>query len=34
MFGAGVYLEKHFKLPKHEARGYLSDWMRQYNQGE
>ena len=34
MFGAGVYLEKHFKLPKHEARKYLADWMNQYNQGE
>ena len=34
MFGAGVYLEKHFKLPKHEARGYLADWMKQYNKGE
>ena len=33
MFGAGVYLEKHFELPKHEAREYLSDWMRQYNEG-
>ena len=29
-----VYLEKHFKLPKHEARKYLADWMNQYNQGE
>jgi hypothetical protein len=34
MFGAGVYLEKHFKLPKYEARKYLSDWMNQYNKGE
>jgi len=34
MFGAGVYLEKHFELPKREARGYLADWMKQYNGGE
>jgi len=34
MFGAGVYLEKHFKLPKGKAREYLADWMKQYNQGE
>ena len=34
MFGAGVYLEKHFKLPKDKAREYLADWMKQYNQGE
>jgi len=34
MFGAGVYLQKHFKLPKHEAIMYLSDWMKQYNRGE
>ena len=34
MFGAGAYLEKHFKLPKIEAREYLADWMKQYNQGE
>ena len=33
MFGAGVYLQKHFKLPKHEAIMYLTDWMKQYNQG-
>ena len=33
MFGAGVYLQKHFKLPKDKAIMYLSDWMRQYNQG-
>ena len=33
MFGAGVYLEKHFKLPKGKAREYLADWMKQYNQG-
>jgi len=31
MFGAGVYLEKHFKLPKGKAREYLADWMKQYN---
>ena len=34
MFGAGVYLQKHFKLPKDKAIMYLSDWMRQYNEGE
>ena len=34
MFGAGVYLEKHFKLPKDKARKYLADWMKQYNKGE
>ena len=34
MFGAGVYLEKVFKLPKDKARMYLADWMKQYNQGE
>ena len=34
MFGAGVYLEKHFELPKIEARKYLADWMKQYNKGE
>jgi len=34
MFGAGVYLKNHFKLPKHEARKYLSDWMNQYNKGK
>ena len=34
MFGAGVYLEKHFKLPKDKARMYLADWMKQYNEGE
>lgn len=33
MFGAEVYLEKHFKLPKRKAREYLADWMKQYNQG-
>ena len=30
MFEAGVYLEKHFELPKIEARNYLADWMKQY----
>jgi len=34
MFGAGVYLQKHFKLPKDEAIMYLTDWMKQYNKGE
>ena len=34
MFGAGVYLQKHFKLPKHEAIMYLTDWMKQYKEGE
>ena len=34
MFEAGVYLEKHFELPKIEARKYLADWMKQYNKGE
>ena len=34
MFGAGVYLQKHFKLPKDKAIMYLSDWMRQYNEGD
>ena len=33
MFGAGVYLEKHFELPKDKARKYLADWMSQYNEG-
>ena len=34
MFGARVYLEKHFELPKDKARMYLTDWMKQYNGGE
>ena len=34
MFGAGVYLEKHFELSKDKARMYLTDWMKQYNGGE
>jgi len=34
MFGASAYLEKHFELPKIEARKYLADWMKQYNRGE
>ena len=34
MFGAGVYLQKHFELPKEKAIMYLSDWMKQYNGGE
>ena len=33
MFGAGVYLQKHFELSKEKAIMYLSDWMKQYNQG-
>ena len=31
MFGAGVYVQKHFGLPKDRARKYLADWMSQYN---
>ncbi len=34
MFGAGVYLQKHFELPKEKAIMYLADWMRQYNKKE
>ena len=34
MFGAGVYLQKHFELPKDKAIMYLADWMRQYNKKE
>ena len=34
MFGAGVYLQKHFELSKEKAIMYLSDWMKQYNGGE
>ena len=34
MFGAGVYLQKHFELPKDKAITYLTDWMKQYNKGE
>ena len=34
MFGAGVYLQKHFELPKDKAVMYLTDWMRSYNKGE
>ena len=34
MFGAGVYLQKHFKLTKDEAIMYLTDWMKQYKEGE
>ena len=34
MFGAGVYLQKHFELSKEKAIMYLTDWMKQYNQGE
>ena len=34
MFGAGVYLEKHFELSKDKAREYLVDWMKQYNKGD
>ena len=34
MFGAGVYLQKHFELPKNQAIMYLTDWMKQYNKGE
>ena len=34
MFGAGVYLQKHFELPKNQSIMYLTDWMRQYNKGE
>ena len=34
MFGAGVYLQKHFELPKDKAIMYLTDWMKSYNKGE
>ena len=34
MFGAGVYLQKHFELPKNQAIMYLTDWMRSYKKGE
>jgi hypothetical protein len=34
MFGAGVYLQKHFELTKDKAIMYLTDWMRQYKEGE
>ena len=34
MFGAGVYLQKHFELPKNQAIMYLTDWMKSYNKGE
>ena len=34
MFGAGVYLQKHFELPKDKAITYLTDWMKQYKEGE
>jgi len=34
MFGAGVYLQKHFELSKEKAIMYLSDWMKQYNGGK
>ena len=33
MFGAGVYLQKHFELPKNQAIMYLTDWMKLYNKG-
>ena len=33
MFGAGVYLQKHFELPKSQAIMYLTDWMRSFNKG-
>ena len=34
MFGAGVDLQKHFELTKDKAIMYLTDWMKQYKEGE
>ena len=34
MFGAGVYIQKHFELPKDKAIMYLTDWIKSYNKGE
>lgn len=28
MFGAGAYLERDLGLERHEARQYLTDWMK------
>jgi len=30
MYGAGPYIEKHFKVHRYEAKKYLIEWMRTF----
>ena len=32
MFGAGSYIEEHFKVSKYEARDFLMEWMRTFSE--
>lgn len=32
MFGAGPYIEKHFKVKRNEASAYLREWMNTFSE--
>lgn len=32
MFGAGPYVQEHFKVSNSEARNFLSEWMRTFGE--
>ena len=32
MFGAGSYIEEHFKVSKYEARDFLMEWMNTFEE--
>lgn len=32
MFGAGPYIEKHFKVKRNDASNFLHEWMRTFSE--